>query len=449
MPGHPLPTGLTAQRLVRTPQSVRAVARAMLIAFGVILLGLAVVPWQQTALGSGQVIAYAPQERIQNVEATISGRAVEWFVQEGDRVKAGDPIVELRDNDPTLLDRMRQERTLQVQQRNALEDRIASMKDRIRALEQSRDLELRIAEAEVRMAEDKLQAAQEAVAAEEAAAIQAKQNLDRVRSLHEQGLTPTRELELAELRAEQVRASLSRAQAALRVAQSDLNAARLDVDVVMRKADAAIASVDGDLNSAIAGEAAAQGKVVEIDVRLSRQESQTIVAPRDGVILKVVAGQGGEQVKAGDPLVVIIPDVTQRSAELTIDGNDMPLLSEGQPVRLQFEGWPAVQFSGWPSVAVGTFGGVVAFVDAAGDGQGKFRVLVVPDPNEPPWPDGKNLRQGGKAKGWVMLNTVPLAYELWRQLNDFPPSIPKKAQDTKDEGALSSPGLKDALKEAK
>ena len=165
MPGHPLPTGLTAQRLVRTPQSVRAVARAMLIAFGVILLGLAVVPWQQTALGSGQVIAYAPQERIQNVEATISGRAVEWFVQEGDRVKAGDPIVELRDNDPTLLDRMRQERTLQVQQRNALEDRIASMKDRIRALEQSRDLELRIAEAEVRMAEDKLQAAQEAVAA--------------------------------------------------------------------------------------------------------------------------------------------------------------------------------------------------------------------------------------------------------------------------------------------
>ena len=115
----------------------------------------------------------------------------------------------------------------------------------------------------------------------------------------------------------------------------------------------------------------------------------------------------------------------------------------------QFEGWPAVQFSGWPSVAVGTFGGVVAFVDAAGDGQGKFRVLVVPDPNEPPWPDGKNLRQGGKAKGWVMLNTVPLAYELWRQLNDFPPSIPKKAQDTKDEGALSSPGLKDALKEAK
>ena len=36
-----------------------------------------------------------------------------------------------------------------------------------------------------------------------------------------------------------------------------------------------------------------------------------------------------------------------------------------------------MQFAGWPSVAVGTFGGRVAFVDPADDGGGDFRVLVV------------------------------------------------------------------------
>ena len=68
-------------------------------------------------------------------------------------------------------------------------------------------------------------------------------------------------------------------------------------------------------------------------------------------------------VKAGERLVTLIPDTNDRAVELWVDGNDMPLLSEGRAVRLQFEGWPAVQFTGWPSVAVGTFGGRVALID--------------------------------------------------------------------------------------
>jgi hypothetical protein len=66
-----------------------------------------------------------------------------------------------------------------------------------------------------------------------------------------------------------------------------------------------------------------------------------------------------------------------------VDGNDAPLISDGRQVRIQFEGWPAVQFPGWPSVAVGTFGGEVALVDSTDvNGDGKFRILVLPDPTE-------------------------------------------------------------------
>lgn len=108
--------------------------------------------------------------------------------------------------------------------------------------------------------------------------------------------------------------------------------------------------------------------------------------------------------------------------ELWIDGNDVPLVTTNGKVRLQFEGWPAIQFSGWPSVAVGTFGGRISFVDAADNGKGKFRVVVVPGVGEK-WPESRYLRQGVRVKGWISLKRVTLAYELWRQFNGFPPSI--------------------------
>ena len=141
--------------------------------------------------------------------------------------------------------------------------------------------------------------------------------------------------------------------------------------------------------------------------------------------------QSGELLKAGSPLAVIVPASSKDVVELWIDGNDMPMVMPGNLVRLQFEGWPALQFSGWPSIAVGTFGGRVLLVDPTDNGKGKFRVLVESDPGDDPWPSRRFLRQGVRANGWVLLNIVPIGYELWRQFNGFPPVI------ATDEPALS------------
>ncbi|MEM9588586.1 MAG: toxin secretion protein, partial [Planctomycetota bacterium] len=109
--------------------------------------------------------------------------------------------------------------------------------------------------------------------------------------------------------------------------------------------------------------------------------------------------------------------------------NDAPLVDPGRHVRLQFEGWPAVQFAGWPSVAVGTFGGEVISVDATDDGNGRFRILVKPTEEEK-WPADKYLRQGVRTNGWVLLEQVPLWYEVWRNMNGFPQSV--RSEDDKD-----------------
>ena len=173
----------------------------------------------------------------------------------------------------------------------------------------------------------------------------------------------------------------------------------------------------------IATEASAAADVAKVDVKVSRQQTQLIKAPRKGRILKIVSGTDSIQVKEGDTLALFVPDSMMLVAEVFIDGNDIPLIRSNQKVRLQFEGWPAVQFSGWPSVAVGTFGGIVKLVDPSTLTKGKFRVLIAPDPSEPPWPDRMYLRQGTRNHAWILLNEVTVGFELWRKLNGFPATV--------------------------
>jgi multidrug resistance efflux pump len=177
-----------------------------------------------------------------------------------------------------------------------------------------------------------------------------------------------------------------------------------------------------ELRSKVA-EAAAE--LTRADVNLSRQSVQMVRAPRDGVILRVFAGDAATFVKAGDVVATFVPDNADRAVELFIDGRDVALVREGAKVRLQFEGWPVVQFSGWPSVAIGTFGGVVTAIDPSAQANGRFRVLVSEDPeDEHAWPDRRFVRFGSKARGWILLNEVSVGFELWRQLNNFPPELP-------------------------
>ena len=148
-------------------------------------------------------------------------------------------------------------------------------------------------------------------------------------------------------------------------------------------------------------------------------------APRDGFIQSLNAGDAATYINAGDVLATFVPKSAERVVEIFIDGRDVALVQRGDKARIQFEGWPAVQFSGWPSVAVGTFGGVVVAIDQSAQINGRFRVLIAEDKSDPnPWPEERFVRFGAKAQAWVQLDTVPVGYEIWRQLNNFPPELP-------------------------
>lgn len=123
--------------------------------------------------------------------------------------------------------------------------------------------------------------------------------------------------------------------------------------------------------SARADLASAEQAIAVLDTQINQANSQKILAPRDGIVLPGAGDRGhvpegglarvhagarhrGPHGRALDQrqrhLPLLRPRVTDASNRI---------LEHGSPVRIQFEGWPAIQFVGWPSVALGTFGGEV------------------------------------------------------------------------------------------
>ena len=237
----------------------------------------------------------------------------------------------------------------------------------------------------------------------------------------------------AGLEVDRVQTDIERAIAALDVAAKDVLTAQLDQAKVTSDTAATLDAVGATMESARESVAKIDADIQKLGIEQSnvgqRATQQVVRSPAAGRIVRLLQVGAGATVKAGDVLAVLSPDTKDRAVELMVTDNDVALLREGLPVRIQLAGWPALQFSGWPSAAVGTFAGRVAVIDALDDGTASYRVVVKPDveaiaaKKEGPWPRADLLRPGAEATGWILLGEVSLGYELWRQFNAFPPTV--------------------------
>ena len=420
--------GLPAMDRTRTPHAVRTVAIALLLVLCTSTVGLAVAPWQQSVSGAGRVSALTPVERQQTIDTPVDGRVVRWHVTEGTQVKKGDPIVEIADIDPNLPMRLRNERDAALERIRAIGEREAQLEGRVFEVQQSLKNDLAAADARILQAQDRIRAAEQSLEAAEARDIAARQNRERHLILFPKGLASRRQLELAEAEAETVAADLRRARASVDEARNFLLAAQAERARAVNTGAALVRDARASREAARGEIASARQALQPVETRLQRQATQMVLAPADGTVFRLMAQPGSAVLKAGDEIAAFVPNTAAPVVELLVNGNDMPLISKGRSVRLQFEGWPAVQFVGWPSVAVGTFGGRVLLVDPTDNGQGKFRVMIEPDPNDKPWPSLMYLRQGVRVKGWVLLDTVPLGFEVWRQFNGFPATVAQSTE---------------------
>jgi multidrug resistance efflux pump len=411
-----LPPPPPALALAGSARGTRVLARVLAAFAAAIAIGCAFVPWQQTVRGTGRVIAFNPLDRRVNIEAPVEGRVRRVHVVENQPVRQGDLIAEIQDNDPNLLANLRLQHDAAIARRAAARQRID-------------DLDAQAKYQEVAKAQA-IDAARQRVNAEQFVCDTNAINERRFASLVATGDRSRRDYELAKLALDSSNANLAAAKAILERTGPEYDAMISATSASRRSAEGEVATAERDLAA--------------IDIQISKSEQQVVSAPRDGIVLSVAATEGA-YLKPGSPICVVIPDTEARFVEAWVDGMDMPLIAArevradgtvvpGSRARLQFEGWPAVQFMGWPSVAVGTFGGEVITVDATDDGTGKFRVVIAPDAEDEPWPGPRFLRQGVRAKAWVLLRMVPVWQEVWRQLNGFPPVVADREPGSKGDG---------------
>lgn len=442
----------------------RFFGRLMLFLLVVTPFILAFAPWQQNLPGIGRVIELDPVNRPMPLQARTEGLIMRWHVREGQLVKAGDPIVDLADNDPDILERLQDQLDAAIAKRDAAVRKRNQLELQVKSAEQAREAAIRLADDEIAAAEQKLVMAKQSVEVAKQKLALAKFAEEMYEGMFADQIGSGFDVQKARQERSVAEADLRAKNAAVAGAEAELRAKKSKKDNVTKAEQVKVQDTKAKQNGAEGDLATAEGSIPKLKRDLERQRQQQIKAPLDGYVQNLVAnGQGGGFVKKGTTLATIVPATKQLAVELWINGNDITFIDVGRHVRLQFEGWPAIQWVGWPSAAVGTFGGKVAFIDRADDGTGQFRVMVVPDErpfaenegpvvdwlrnlltiekpkhpesrnyNENPhaWPGDPWLRQGVRTKGWIVLDRVSLGFEVWRQLNGFPPTV-KKPEDMK------------------
>ncbi len=457
-------------RLARSSRLARRIAKLLLAMLLVTIVLVMFAPWQQSINGSGNVIAFAPLERQQMIEAPIKGRIVRWGegIVENARVEKGQLILEIQDLDPSLVQRLDDQMTASQRQVEASRQQLAANQRNLVAtltiiesyeaqVTAYTEVKLQIiasAEAYVDNARQKVTAEEQHLIEQMAAFSQVEADYQRQKQLYEEQIASQLKFQEAERKYKEAEAKVAKTQAYVQAAKDELTAkerdrdakaqrSQVDIDyatALLRKAKGDVAKSESEVAKAESDLTKSDKDLLDAQVKVARQQSQQVVAPCDGFIVQITPNQGSLMTKEGDMLCLIVPDTADRAVQLWLDGNDAPLVEPGRHVRLQFEGWPAVQFAGWPSVAVGTFGGKVISVDSIDNGKGQFRILIMPDERDPDWPgaewpEGRFLRQGVRANGWVILNRVPLWFEVWRRMNAFPPVVSFDKEESKDKGS--------------
>ena len=405
-------------------------ARRAFVAFTAVVIAMLFLPWTQNIQSTGRVTVLDPAGRPQVVPTAIPGRIERLLVRDGDFVVPGDTLAVLSEVqqdyvDPELLARTEAQLAAKQSAASAYRGKAEALMRQIQALRAAQSVAGSTALNDIERARLLAHSDSLNYAAAAAGLAVAQAQYDRQRTLYDQGLKSLTELEARTVGLQNARAEENAARNAWDRSRAALRNALLASSNVPNDYGDALAKAESDLRSAEASAADADGAAAVLANTLAnlRQRSawRYILAPQAGRVTRLLQAGIGEMVDAGVPVLTLVPDATGRAVEWKVAAMDLPLIHVGSEVRFLFDGWPALVFSGWPEMTFGTFSGRVVAIDQTSNEDGTFRVLVAEGDGH--WPEA--VRPGSGARGIALLNRVPVWYELWRQLNGFPPDFYK------------------------
>jgi len=414
-------------------KSSKKVIRVFYVFF-IIAIILMFIPWTQNVRSNGKLITLRPEQRPQTINTIIAGRIEKWYVKDGDIVKKGDTLLfisEVKDGyfDPRLVERTMDQLRVKEQSVRTYGDKVVSLDNRIDALIESGKLKLQ--QAQIKLKQTRLKIISDSIDYQVARNNFdiAKDQVERAQKLYDEKLISQREFESRKINLQRAQGSMISSQQKLLQSRNDIIDAKVELSSIEAKYRDEVSKAESDKFSAMTSMYETEVDVTKLQTQSAnysiRNGMYIITAPQDGVVTKVIQSGIGETVKQGEQILTIMPKVYDLAVEMYILPMDLPLIHQGQKVRLQFDGWPAIVFSGWPNTSHGTYGGEVFAVDNFAQEDGTFRVLISPDTSDYAWP--KALRVGGGTNSMILLKDVPVWYELWRIINGFPPDFYKKS----------------------
>jgi multidrug efflux pump subunit AcrA (membrane-fusion protein) len=402
------------------------------------LLIILFIPWTQNIKATGILTTLRQEQRPQQLNTIIGGKIAKWHVKEGDFVKMGDTIMqlsEIKDDylDPNLLGRTQEQLAAKQLSIDGYKNKVGAAEMQINALGQGKNLKVEQIQNKLRQQKMKLQSdSMEMIAAQNDFKIFTEQ-FRRQKNMYDSGLISLTQLEQRNMSYQTANAKNTSASIKFLNAKQELLILQLEMNGAVQDYNEKISKASGDKFQSVAQIAGGQGEVSKLQNQYMnydiRSKMYFITAPQSGQIVNAKKAGIGEILKEGEMLVEIVPDNFQYAVEIFVKPVDLPLLQIGQKVRFMFDGFPAIVFSGWPQASYGTFGGKISAIENTISDNGKFRILVAEDNKEKKWPT--QLKMGTGTQAMALINDVPIWYELWRNINGFPPDFYKK--NDKDE----------------
>lgn len=419
-------------KMMRSWTSVNRVLRILLF-FMILALFL---PWTQNIQSRGFVTTIGSEQRPQEIPSPIPGQIVAWNIREGMHVRKGDTLVlisEIKSEylDPNLVSRTESQIHAKKQAIAAYEEKIENTLAAIKALDRNFQIEYEQAQLKYQQAWNDYQSDSAYYASAQVAYEIAKTQYERIYDLFTKGLKSKMEMENYRNKLWEKEASLQSALMKWNSSKNKVEIARLEMDNKIASYQMKRAEKQAYLNETYSALNQAQAELAKLEnLRenyFRRFAMHGIRAPQEGYVTKLQKKGIGEVVYEGEALFTFVPESIQYAVEIYVRPLNMPLISEGLRANIQFDGWPAIVFSGWPQISYGTYPGIVYAWDRMIHSDGTFRVLIKEDPKGPKWPSP--LAPGGGARAILFLKVVPLWYEIWRQLNGFPPDFYKPTTD--------------------
>lgn len=410
------------------------ILRWFLVFFGIFLVFL-LLPWTQNVNAYGRMTTLRPEQRPHTIHSTIPGRIEKWYVQEGQHVKAGDTIAfisEIKDDyfDPKLLQNTEEQVKAKEQSILSYQEKVNALNKQIDALNENLILNLEQARNKIKQSELRVKSDSIELEAAKTNYSIAQEQYDRYVELRKKDVISQTDLEARKMKWQEATARKISAENKLLAARNEMINAKIELNSIEMDYNDKLMKAESEKYSAMSSVFDTEAAVAKLQSQFSgyavRSGYYFITASQDGYITKALTTGIGETIKEGTPIVSIMPSKFELAVEIYVDPLDLPLLSPGHNVRLVFDGWPSFVFSGWPGASLGTFGGTIVAIDNLISENGKYRVLVAPDEKEETWPPA--LRVGSGARAMILLNDVPLWYELWRRLNGFPPEFYQSEQ---------------------